>query len=226
MQYKVPQNVDIEDRVIGNLSLRQFIILLMGIGLLLVLYFILVGPFRIIFWLFALIIGSVTIAFAFVKYGDQKLEIFVMSALKTFTNPRLRVWKKDEETNREIPEQVAKAPEEKKPPKKSLAEAKNDLENLAQLVDSGGYSKLNPKDRLVGNENLVIDDSGAKDIIAMSEESDTDLEKLIETVDKNVQKREPLISDVAGVSPQKDFNYPEIKLKNDNFLADMTIKRF
>lgn len=226
MQYKVPQNVDIEDRVIGNLSLRQFLILLIGIGILLVLYFILQGPFRIIFWLFALIIGAVTLAFAFVKYGDQKLEVFVMSAMKTFTNPRLRIWKKDEAEYRETPEKVSKAPEEKKLPKKSLAEAKNDLETLAHLVDSGGYSKLSPKDRLIGNENITPDDSGAKDIIAMAEESDSDLEKMIKTIDKNVQKREPMVSETASVSPQKNFDYPEITLKNDSFLTDMTIKKF
>lgn len=217
MQYKVPQNVDIEDRVIGPLSLRQFIIILIGAGICLILFFILTGPFRILFWFLAILIGTAVFAFAFAKYGDQKMEIFVMSALKTFTTPRKRIWKKEEE----LPQVVKKNTETKKAAdeveKRTPQEAKNDLSTLAQLVDSGGYSKIEAKDRLMPNETLPIDDSGAKDVIAASEGPDAELNKLIEET-KKIPKKEQLVSDAASVNPDQNFDYPKIDLANDDFL--------
>jgi hypothetical protein len=211
--------------VIGNLSLRQFLVLLIGVSILLVLYFILEGPLRFLFWLLAIIIGSATFAFAFVKYGDQKLEVFVMSALSTFTNPRQRVWKKDL-AQEETPDPVAKAPEAQKAPQKTLAEAKNDLETLANLVDSGGYSKLDSKDRLVGAEVLRVDDSGAKDIIAKAESDDEELDKMIEAASIKAVKHEPLISEAASIKPGQDFDYPKIELAGNDPFKDQKISKY
>lgn len=220
MQYKVPQNVDIEDRVIGPLTLRQFMILLIGASAIIILYFIFVGPFRIFFWLFALLIGGVAGSFAFAKYGDQKMEIFILSALKTFTTPRRRIWKKEEE----VPQMVKKNPGKKEANSEGdniMPTSKNDLENLAQLVDSGGYSRVDSKDRIMPAENPQIDDSGAQDIRESSESLNTEIEKIAKESKSSPQKKEPLVSDEASVNPNKKFDYPKIELTDDKFYENL-----
>lgn len=221
MQYKIPQNVDIEDRVIGPLTLRQFMIILVAVGMLLILYFVLVGILQIFFWLSAIIIGGIAGVLAFGKYGDQHLEVFALAAWKTLTTPRLRIWKKETELHQMT--EKAKPQEEMKEErtKKNLEEARDDLESLAELVDSGGYSKAGQKDRIVMSESQTPDDSGALDVLSAAERSNSKIDPLMERTQKAAPKREPLVSEVAGVSPNKSFDHPQIEVKNDGFLNEL-----
>lgn len=220
MQYKVPQNVDIEDRVIGPLTLRQFMIILVAVGTLLILYFVLVGFLQILFYLAVIIIGGTAGVLAFGKYGDQHLEVFALGAWKTLTSPRTRVWKKETELH----QMTAKAKEpvsKEETLKRPLEEARNDLESLAELVDSGGYSKGNTKDRIVMSEPPNPDDSGAPDVLLAAERKNSGIDPLMERTQKAVPNREPLVSEVAGVSPNKNFDHPQIELKDDGFLQNL-----
>jgi len=223
MQYKVPQNVDIEDRVIGTLTLRQFMILLIGAGFILIFNFIFVGPLRIIFWFLALLIGGVALAFAFVKYGDQRLEIFAMSAFKTITAPRKRIWKKEEVLPQIIKKATEPKPESRTAPKKNLEEAKGDLEKLAELVDSGGYSQIEQKDRTILPETPKVEDHDTPDFIAETEKPNPEIDAMINSA--KTEKKEPLVSEMAKVSPTKDFDYPKIELADDGFLEELKSPR-
>lgn len=214
MQYKVPQNVDMADKVIGPLTLRQFMIILIGAAAIILLNFTFVGYLRILFWFFAAAISSVVCAFSFVKYGDQDLEIFALSAYKSLTSPRQRIWKKTDE----VVHEVHKAPAQKEEPvlqKKNLQEARNDFQRLAELVDSGGFSKLAPKDRVVTQEMTEADDAGASDLLQATEQTDAPINTIIEKEAAKTEKApvgEPKISQLASVSPNKEFEYPKIEV--------------
>lgn len=199
MQYKVPQNVDIEDKVVGPLTIRQFLILLVTAGIILVLNFTLgfLGP---LFYMIAILIGALGAGIAFFKYGDQNAELFLISAYKTFTNPRKRVWQKEEpkpetESNQskvepkiEEPEYVSARP--------TIGEARSHLEKLAEVVDSGGYSAL--------QKNATPITSGkAPDLLAKTESPDEKFEQLVEEVSKKAKKREQLISEFASIQPDE-----------------------
>lgn len=214
MQYKVPQNIDIEDKVVGPLTIRQFLIILVTAGIILILNLFLsfLGP---IFYMIAFLIGALGIGLAFFKYGDQNAEIFVISAFKTFTNPRKRVWQK------EAPKQSTVSDREKAEPKKeeeeyvstrtNVSEARSHLEKLAEVVDSGGYSAL--------QKNIPPTTSGeAPDLLAKTERPDESFEQLVSEVTKKAKKREQLISEVASVPP--DESLKETKT------IDTKIKRF
>lgn len=210
MQYKVPQNVDIEDKVIGPLTLRQFMILLMAVGVIIVLNFILVDALRMLFWLLAVLIMAVAVVFAFANYGEQKMEIFFMSALRTFTLPKKRVWKKEEATIQETHKATPDKKTESSPvQKKDLAEARNDFQRLAEIVDSGGFSVINSKDRVTPVEPIKEPDEGVNDIIAPTEKTGQ-VDQLISQVvpPKNA---EPKISQMASVSPNVHYDYQEIQ---------------
>jgi hypothetical protein len=212
MQYKVPQNVDIEDKVVGPLSLRQFIILLVTVGIILVLYFLIPSVVKIFFWMLAIIIGAAGVAIAFTNYGGQNMEVFLMGAWKTFTTPRQRVWKKVPEPVQTMaaaePEKIAKPKE-----KKSLEEQRDNLEKLASLVDAGGYVQVEKKDRVIGTVTKNELETGeVNDILEKSEAGSPVLEKTIASA--KAPSREPLVSEQASVSPDKVFNYPRIEIKH------------
>jgi hypothetical protein len=94
MRFKVPQFIDIEDKLFGNLTLRQFIYLIGGGGLAYL-------SFRFLPGVIALVIGPACaffgIALAFYKVNDKPFIFLLESMFKYFTKPRIYLWKKKEE---------------------------------------------------------------------------------------------------------------------------------
>lgn len=89
MQFAIPQFVEVEDKVIGPLTVRQFLFLVAG------------GIFLLICWSLAdlslfifltVITVAVTGSFAFVKINGRPFQIFLVSVFQFFSKPRLRVW--------------------------------------------------------------------------------------------------------------------------------------
>lgn len=89
MQFAIPQFIEIEDKVIGPLTVRQFIFLVIG-GVLMVIYWSLadLGLFIVL----ALMTVAVVVAFAFVKINGRSFQIFLIAFLQFNTRPRLRTW--------------------------------------------------------------------------------------------------------------------------------------
>jgi hypothetical protein len=135
MQYKVPQNVDIEDKVIAGLTLRQFIFLITAGGIVLGLKYGLPASLSFLFMPLSIGIAAFGAALAFYKINDRPFEVFLISAAKTLITPNKRIWQREGETK----EQIEKAPEKKEAyrPKKNIEEIRSNLEKLAMVVDSG-----------------------------------------------------------------------------------------
>jgi len=91
MQFKVPQFIEIEDKVIGPLTIKQFLYLLPGAGLLFILWFFLE------LWLFILIgvlIVAISLVFAFYRVQGRPFIYFLGAFVKYLTKPRLYLWRK------------------------------------------------------------------------------------------------------------------------------------
>jgi len=91
MQYPIPQNVDIEDKLIGPLTLKQFLYLLGG-GILEFLWF---SMFDMEFFVLVSIptIGLAA-ALAFVKIYDKPFIEFLLVMAHFVVTSRRRVWKR------------------------------------------------------------------------------------------------------------------------------------
>lgn len=86
MQYQVPQFIDIEDRIIGPLTLKQFIYLAFAAALLFVFWFL----FKFYIWIvIALPITALSLAFAFLKINDRPFVYFFLAAVFYFIKPKL-----------------------------------------------------------------------------------------------------------------------------------------
>ena len=93
LQFTVPQFIDIEDKIIGTVTVRQFVILLVA-TILVALCFKLLS-FTVFVCMSLIILGS-SITLAFVKINGAPFHYFILNIVQTFKKPRLRVWRKDD----------------------------------------------------------------------------------------------------------------------------------
>jgi hypothetical protein len=136
-RFKVPQNLEMEDRIIGNLAMWQFVYLVVGGILAYAAYMKLPSPLNIIV---ALPIGLFAAASGLIKVNNQPFPRFFGAFVRFLTTPRERVWRKENiEEVSSIKKDVAKK-ETKKTVKKTLT--KEELQRLAQVTDSHGFSEI------------------------------------------------------------------------------------
>ncbi|MFC1700948.1 PrgI family mobile element protein [Patescibacteria group bacterium] len=94
MRFNVPQFIDIEDKIIGPFTLKQFLFLLAGGAVLLLLWFIIPNFFIFIF--IGLPILILSLALAFYKVDNwQPFILYLGSMFKFFSRPRLYLWKRE-----------------------------------------------------------------------------------------------------------------------------------
>ena len=88
-QFTVPQFIDVEDKIIGPITTRQFIIMLSG--------FMFIGLSYKIFDFSLFIVVGITIfgvsgIFAFLKINGMPFHYFILNFIQTFKRPGLRIW--------------------------------------------------------------------------------------------------------------------------------------
>ena len=133
MQFKVPQNIDLEDKIVGPLTLIQFLYVLGG-GVLDYLMYLSFGSVF-IFWVVAIPATAIALALAFLKIQDQPLSHFIKAGLTYLSRPKVRVWRRhgtDFSSIRQAPPKKNVMPII---PKKKIE--KSELEKLAQVLDTG-----------------------------------------------------------------------------------------
>ncbi len=128
MEYQVPQFIDVEDKIFGPLTIKQFIYVAGGGGLIAILVLTLPLFFAIIL---AIPVGALAAALAFFKMNGKPFIEVLESGLTYFVGGRLYLWKKE---RHEAPVVVApSASAEPMAPKKELSRRK--LEELAWSLD-------------------------------------------------------------------------------------------
>lgn len=92
MRFEVPQFIEIEDKIIGPLTWRQFVYIAGGVGILVVLYITL--PF-IFFIFFGLPLGGLSFTLAFHKVNNRPFSAFLESFFNYMRKNKLYFWKKE-----------------------------------------------------------------------------------------------------------------------------------
>ncbi len=90
MHAQVPQYLEVEDKIIGPLTIKQFIYLLIGGGIIFLLFNLLKFP---VFILVAIPIAFFTLLLAFFRIGNQKFSRFVINFLGFISKPNIYIWK-------------------------------------------------------------------------------------------------------------------------------------
>ncbi|MFT7184052.1 MAG: hypothetical protein ACI9QC_000378 [Oceanicoccus sp.] len=93
MQYKIPQNVRIEDKIVGPLTLKQLITAGIGGGITYAIYIVLARQYFVEIWLLPTAIsGGLTLIFTFVKIRGLSFYKWILLMVEYFKNPKKRIF--------------------------------------------------------------------------------------------------------------------------------------
>jgi hypothetical protein len=169
VQYKVPQHIDIEDKIVGPFTMKQFVYLLVA-------GFIIYGwwnfsntfidpPPMLIFLPLAIPVGTLGLSFALLKINDRPFEVFILSLLKFMFSPKQRIWRE----GYKAPEVIVKDPaapiikdDGKKDVRtldelaKSLDNSQGEIEKKKSSIPAGPAATV--KSEEVANINLSVKD--------------------------------------------------------------------
>ena len=136
-EYKVPQNVEAEDKLLGPFSFRQFVYLLIAGGLIALA----VGLFQ----LFPLLViipippALLFMALALPLRKDQPMETYLAAIVSYYLKPHTRLWMSGQkESTIEIT--APKIVDDNKARDLTSEEATHRLSFLADIMDTGGYA--------------------------------------------------------------------------------------
>lgn len=163
--YKVIQDIEAEDKILGPLTLRQFIYALVCVFFL-YLSFIVVAK-GVPFLLAAFLPPALFTGFFAFPFGrDQPTEVWAIAKIGFLLKPRRRIW--DQSGVKELVTiTVPKKIERVYTNGLSQTEVKSRLSALATTIDSRGWAIKNINVNLYGQPGLLSDDSSDR-LVAMS----------------------------------------------------------
>ncbi|HOX41416.1 MAG TPA: PrgI family protein [bacterium] len=99
MRFKVPQNIDMQDRILGPLTMVQFIYAVIGFGICYSIFMSIPTPFS-----YALIAPIALFIFCldFVKVNERPFLDFFVAALEYLGAPKKRLWLQGSDTDFQI----------------------------------------------------------------------------------------------------------------------------
>jgi hypothetical protein len=94
MRFEVPQFIEVEDKIVGPLTWKQFIYLAGGIGILIIVYVTL--PF-ILFAFIGIPLGALAGFLAFHRINNRPFSIFLEAFVSYMRKGKLYLWQKQEQ---------------------------------------------------------------------------------------------------------------------------------
>ncbi len=131
-QFQVPQFIDVEDRILGFITMRQFFIMLIPIGAGILFYFVLDLWLAIILFI---PIFAIACVFAFVKPNGLRFSRFLASFLSYTFKPRLYVWKQQNSLNKLDLGDISNNKEKDAKLSKGLKAKKGELETGSKITE-------------------------------------------------------------------------------------------
>ncbi|MFA7686075.1 MAG: PrgI family protein [Candidatus Gracilibacteria bacterium] len=139
MQFKVPQDVQREDTIIGPITLKQLGILGLGGGLAYAIYVSLAKTYFMEIWLPPVaIVGGLTLAIAFLKIHNLSFGYYLMYLVEFTLLPKKRVWTQGTGIPFISPFEIVKQKQTTVSQSNELGKPKKSLNELVDIVDSYG----------------------------------------------------------------------------------------
>lgn len=96
MQFRVPQFIDVEDKVVGPLSLRQFAYVLGAGGFSFIIWTFV--PIRLLAIPLIALVSGLFLSLAFLKFNNRPFADILESAFGYYTGSKIYTWKQPQET--------------------------------------------------------------------------------------------------------------------------------
>lgn len=162
MQFKVPQNIDLEDKIVGPLTLIQFVYCLVGGLICYIIYQLFPSSLGLVL-LIDIPIALVALALAFLKIQDQPLVHFILAGLQYYSRPKTRFWRRFYHQpiifNAPMQAKVATVTMPRKKVEKS------DLEKLAYVLDTRPLQRSEEKNfgKITQNFEKILQQASSSD---------------------------------------------------------------
>lgn len=138
--YKVPQDVEAEDKLVGPFTFRQFIFLIVAaISLFVTVQLFRINPVLSVLTLPILVVFSVL---GLYRRPDQPVEIYLLAVLRFYLKPHRRIWDQEgtiDSVRITAPKKITRQYTDGL----SQNEVQSRLSSLAQVMDSRGWSVKN-----------------------------------------------------------------------------------
>jgi len=132
----VPQFIDAEDKILGPLTARQFIEMLITMMVEAILFKAL--PSLVWFLVIGIPLFAIGVIFSFVPINGQPFHFFMLNLIQTWKRPRLRVWDKNR-NNAELRMYLKQiTPPPPAPFERKGAPNRSRLQELTLVVNTGG----------------------------------------------------------------------------------------
>jgi hypothetical protein len=155
-QFTVPQFIDVEDKIIGPITSRQFVILMVGFMLAAVFYRLFDFSLFLVTGLTDILITSV---FAFARINGRPFHFFALNILQTWKKPNVRVW--NHMASKTGEEEYEEPKQEERPVVQTKNFSSTRLSELALIVDTqGAFRGLKAKDgrlKTVSSDEKIIE---------------------------------------------------------------------
>jgi hypothetical protein len=124
MQFQVPQFIEIEDKIFGPLTLKQFIYIAGGVGAVIAIYIYI--PSKILAIIIGLPIIAFSVALAFYKKNGKSFIDIVEAGFYYYIGEKLYIWKKvEKKPENNIVDEIQKAKSMVSVPKMSESKLKD-----------------------------------------------------------------------------------------------------
>ncbi len=146
LQYKIPQNVGIEDKIVGPFSLRQLIILAIGGGISYVLFAITSKMYElnILEYILIVIPALFALAIAMIRIHNVSFGKYILLMLEFAIKPKKRMWDHRGISAVVDPDLTNRSATDKKKEVTEGGEERKsvNLHNLSATLDSGGFEHV------------------------------------------------------------------------------------
>ena len=193
-QYKVPQDVEADDKLLGPFSFRQFVYIMIAGGLGVLAFFLFqIFPLLIIIPI-PFIIFLIILALPLKK--DQPMETYLSAIVDFYLKPHKRVWMPGQvETSITIT--APKKTEENRTKDLSQEEAGRRLSFLADIVDTEGYAIKESASSSNLRDDIASEAAATQDIFETSQTYNLDRSLQQSTDDRHAQLLAQMRSAIA-----------------------------
>ncbi len=208
-QYKIPQNIEVEDKILGPFTLRQFLYMIGG-GVITYFLFLTIGSINLsIFIAIAVPVVLLTVALVFIRINGRPFLTFLNYFFAYLRDPKILKWEKSTRIRSIMVQSESESEKSRKEISKRTRKGlvKSRLEALANIVDTQGWSGKVDED--VGMSGRIISASEAESTVRTTlreeeplEDVFADLEEAMEkiTTKKTIKEEEGFEDLAAGIS--------------------------
>jgi len=132
-KFIVPQFIDIESKIFGPITTKQFLIMLVGLMFGFIAYKL---SDLSLFIVEAIIIFVIVSAFAFVKVNGAPFHVFLLNYIKTMKSAKVRIWRRQpyiQYSKKETEENITDEPVKRR---RNISASR--LSQLSLIIDTGG----------------------------------------------------------------------------------------